>query len=1112
MLVLVAAMSVYYIPVIRQTGHGQWFLFFFAIAMAAICFGLYPGLLALLLSLVSINVLVLSQEWITHPLWSFNLNVGFCILSGVIVGIAHSQQNLVKQLYESQQDLSLAQEVAQVGSWRFKVKGDELFWTDEKYRIFEIAVGTKVTIDTFFSAIHPDDREYVDRMWQASLRGEPYDIEHRIIVVGGKVKWIREKAILEFAKDGALLGGFGTTQDITVRKFTEQELRDKEEKLRLIMDLTPNLVCYLDTDFRYVRINKTYETWWNKKSEQILGHEVREIVGEPSWGMLQPYMERTIMGEVVSFDYQSLNGNDAIQWLHVDYVPDLDSAGVVKGIVVQVANITERKLAEQKLIEQDNQLQLIINSMPALVAYVGTDFRYIRANSTYTKWFGILTEQVIGFEIKDVVGETAWQRIKPYMEKAMLGKAVHYELEMLYRTVKSRWIHANYVPHMDSNGNVIGVVALIVDIGEIKQAEHEIAKLNLSLIHRLEELKAIFDTTPIGIAIAEDRWGKRIQGNPALEEMIGLPPHSDFSLREKNYAPYKAYQEGRQLTVNELPMQRAIRGEIVENQIIDVVRPDGSLITLLSKVVPLYNESRIPRGAVGAFMDITALKSAELALKTSEERLRLAQKAGMLGVYDHNLISDEMQWDERLRTLWGLEPDEAVVLATFMERLHPDDRAYVKAAVKRSFDPQNNGEYYAEYRVIRPFDKKMFWVAAYGTTTFTDSRPVRIVGFVQDISERKLAEAKLRDTEARLALALDELNAGYWEWELEGNKAYYSPVWKQQLGYEDHELPNRHEEWENRLHPDDRDYVFKTVESHLNNFIPTYEIEFRLRHKDGSYRWIHSRAGLTHDHNKRLIRMVGLHLDITDFKKAAELNQQRELIEESFRFNIASQTVAAIAHELNQPLTAISHFSDVAVDMVKSGNQNPEKLADILESCSIQAQRAGEVIRQLMVLLQKGEFLSEPVDINKMVDFAYEYVIKNNNLISFVFEPKLTHSLPNVLANSLHIQKILIILIENSWDAMQENKNSTGKLTIYTRLYPSNLSMVQITVSDAGIGVSDANMLNKIFQPFYSTKPTGLGMGLAISRALIEAHGGKMWAEPNVDMGMSIHFTLPVAL
>ena len=138
---------------------------------------------------------------------------------------------LAEALHDIQDDLNRAQTVAHTGSWRLDVRKNELLWSDENWRIFGVPKGTALTYETFLSTIHPDDREYVDKQWKAALQGEPYDIEHRI-VVAGQVKWVREKAELEFDADGILKGGFGTTQDITEKKQVERDLQTLMEELK----------------------------------------------------------------------------------------------------------------------------------------------------------------------------------------------------------------------------------------------------------------------------------------------------------------------------------------------------------------------------------------------------------------------------------------------------------------------------------------------------------------------------------------------------------------------------------------------------------------------------------------------------------------------------------------------------------------------------------------------------------------------------------------------------------------------------------------------------------------------------------------------------------------
>ncbi|MFH0728752.1 MAG: histidine kinase dimerization/phosphoacceptor domain -containing protein [Pseudomonadota bacterium] len=140
-------------------------------------------------------------------------------------------------LRQSREDLDRAQEVGQIGSWRLDIRKNVLTWSDENYRIFGVEIGTPLTYESFMGAVHPDDRQYVDTQWQAGLRGEPYDIEHRL-VVGGQVKWVREKAYLELDGAGIVLGGFGITQDLTQQKQAEEQIRaslmEKEAMLREI--------------------------------------------------------------------------------------------------------------------------------------------------------------------------------------------------------------------------------------------------------------------------------------------------------------------------------------------------------------------------------------------------------------------------------------------------------------------------------------------------------------------------------------------------------------------------------------------------------------------------------------------------------------------------------------------------------------------------------------------------------------------------------------------------------------------------------------------------------------------------------------------------------------
>lgn len=223
-------------------------------------------------------------------------------------------------LRESQQDLNRAQAVALIGSWRLDVRRNELLWSEETHRIFGIPRGTRMTYETFLSSVHPEDHEYVDKKWAAALRGEPYDIEHRI-VVGDEIKWVREKAELELDRKGVLLGGFGTVQDVTELKEAEETLQLERDNLYAILESMKDGVCIVNHDYTIEYINrelendfgpvegkKCYQYFhnreepcpWCKNEEVIAGKTVR-------WECSFPKIQKTY--EIVGTPLNNLDGS-----------------------------------------------------------------------------------------------------------------------------------------------------------------------------------------------------------------------------------------------------------------------------------------------------------------------------------------------------------------------------------------------------------------------------------------------------------------------------------------------------------------------------------------------------------------------------------------------------------------------------------------------------------------------------------------------------------------------------------------------------------------------------------------------------------------------------------
>jgi PAS domain S-box-containing protein len=261
-------------------------------------------------------------------------------------------------LRDSREDLNRAQAVAQTGSWRLDVQRNELTWSDENHRIFGIPLGSPMTYETFLSTVHPEDRDYVDRKWTAALKGEPYDIEHRI-VVDGEVKWVRERAELEFDSKGRLLGGFGTTQDITERKRTEEALRESEERFRKIFENAATGIAITDWEGRFQQCNPAYCALLGYTEKEFRRLEFASLIHPEDRNANLAKVHRLQDGELPFFQIENryVRKDGQTVWVHkfVSVLPD--ARGKPAHLVALVTDITERKRTEEALKQARGELE-----------------------------------------------------------------------------------------------------------------------------------------------------------------------------------------------------------------------------------------------------------------------------------------------------------------------------------------------------------------------------------------------------------------------------------------------------------------------------------------------------------------------------------------------------------------------------------------------------------------------------------------------------------------------------------------------------------------------------------------------------------------------------------
>jgi len=243
-------------------------------------------------------------------------------------------------------------------------------------------------------------------------------------------------------------------------------------------------------------------------------------------------------------------------------------------------------------------------------------------------------------------------------------------------------------------------------------------------------------------------------------------------------------------------------------------------------------------------------------------------------------------------------------------------------------------------------------------------------------------------------------------------------------------------------------------------------------------------------------------------KAEAQITQQRSELTHLSRVAMLGELCGSLAHELNQPLTAIAINAEAAQEFLRIEKLDLDEVRSILQDIVSDDRRAGEVIRRLRVLFQKGEVQQHPLDVNEMVQDTLKLVQGDLVIQNVVAQTELATNLPMVNGDQVQLQQVLLNLMANGCDAMVGIGSSDRKLTVRTEL--DSASGVKISVADCGCGIPQEQM-EHIFTPFFTTKEKGMGLGLAVCRSIVSAHGGKLWAANEADRGARFNILLPAA-
>ena len=378
-----------------------------------------------------------------------------------------------------------------------------------------------------------------------------------------------------------------------------------------------------------------------------------------------------------------------------------------------------------------------------------------------------------------------------------------------------------------------------------------------------------------------------------------------------------------------------------------------------------------------------------------------------------------------------------------------------------------------------------------------------------EAADRKKVEHALRTSEGRLTTTVQSTNIGIWDWNLATNDVYFSPEWKRQLGYENHELVDSFEEWKRRLHPEERDHIWRVIEGHLVEQAPQFELEYRLRHKDGSYRWILTRGTSIKDVGELSARMVGINIDVTDRKSVEEaLRQAKEAAETANQAK--SQFLANMSHEIRTPMNGVLGLTELLL-------RHP--LNDKERHLTQSIHRSGSVLLSIIndILdfskIEAGKLLLEsiPFEVQRTIEEAVAVSSPTAEQKGLRLSCHIAPHVPAFLiGDPTRLRQIIVNLVSNA-------VKFTEKGTITVSVAPDGISEgrfgLSVTVTDTGIGISrdaQVNIFDAFSQADGSTtrKYGGTGLGLAIVKQLVTLMGGTIDLQSRLGEGTCFRFTV----
>jgi PAS domain S-box-containing protein len=536
-----------------------------------------------------------------------------------------------------------------------------------------------------------------------------------------------------------------------------------------------------------------------------------------------------------------------------------------------------------------------------------------------------------------------------------------------------------------------------------------------------------------------------------------------------------------------------------------IVRPSGEVRIVKSQGAVMRDVPGQPRQRFGTLQDITDRKRAEEELQQTQFYLVEGQRLVHMGSWALNPSGLFEYWSQELFKIYGLDPQKgAPTLEQYLATVHPQDRDFMANTIERMHAERIGCD--VKKRIVRP-DGEQRYIRCVGIPLVEGEVFKGVLGTAIDITEQELLTQELERQQAHLTEAQKLIHTASWAWRgPDRNAVEVSEEFYRIGGFDPAEGAPTWEQYFERVHPEDR-LKWTGITERAIVEKADYDHEFRILLPNGKVKWIRTVGHPVLSNSGDLEGFVGSSTDITELKSAEQEREKRRQLEADLahinRVSTLGEMAASLAHEIKQPITAAVSNAEACLRWLARDQPDMLEMREAATETVKEARRAAEIINRTRSLFQKEAIKREAVDVNEVINEVASLVREEGARYSISLRTEFGTGLPKVSADHVQLQQVLINLMLNGIEAM---KDAPGELIIKSQR--DEQGRVLISVRDTGVGLPAENA-DKIFNAFFTTKPQGTGMGLAISRSIVESHGGRLWAQANLGRGATFNFTLP---